>query len=91
MADKYLGRDDSPFGDEIWGKLDEVVVAAAKSQLSGRRLLDMQGPYGLGLKSLPLADKVVSEGPVKLISGDVLPHSVDRNRFHPRRARSGYV
>lgn len=72
MANKYLGRDDAPFGDEIWAKLDDVVISAAKSQLSGRRLLDVEGPYGLALKSIPLHDQVVTEDDVTITSSKIL-------------------
>ena len=73
MANKYLGREDAPFGDEIWSKLDDVVISVARGRLSGRKLLDIEGPYGLELKSVPLVDKVVSENGAKLLSADVLP------------------
>ena len=45
MANKYQAREDAPFGDEIWDKLDDVVLSAAKGQLSARRILDIEGPY----------------------------------------------
>jgi uncharacterized linocin/CFP29 family protein len=61
MSEKYLHRDDAPFGDKVWEKIDEAVIGAAKSQLSGRRLLPIQGPYGLGLKNLPTGDRPVDE------------------------------
>ena len=73
MANKYLGREDAPFGDEIWSKLDEAVVSIARSRLSGRKLLDIEGPYGLELKSVPLVDKIISENGAKLLSADILP------------------
>lgn len=73
MPNKYLARDDAPFGDEIWSKLDEIVVSAAKTQLSGRRILDIEGPYGLGLKSVPLHDDVVVENEVTVSSSRILP------------------
>ncbi len=56
MANDYLAREDAPFGEDLWHKLDETMIAAAKSQLAGRRLLDIEGPYGLGLKAIPLSD-----------------------------------
>ena len=61
MSEKYLHRDDVPFGDKVWEKIDETVVGAAKNQLCGRRLLHTQGPYGLGLKALPSGDRTVEE------------------------------
>ncbi len=62
MPNKYLGRDGAPFGEEVWAVLDAVMVEAAKAQLAGRRLLPLEGPYGLGLKAIPLSDEEVSSG-----------------------------
>ncbi len=56
MANKYLGREDAPISAAVWEKLDAVMIEAAKSQLVGRRLLHIEGPYGLGLKAIPLED-----------------------------------
>jgi uncharacterized linocin/CFP29 family protein len=53
MSDKFLHRDDAPFDAGTWDAVDGAVVGAAKSQLAGRRLLHVDGPYGLGLKTLP--------------------------------------
>jgi len=73
MAGKFLGREDAPFDEKTWAALDEVVTSAAKSQLSARRLLDIEGPYGLATKSVPLEDKTVAEGDARLASSKVLP------------------
>ncbi len=62
MTNKYLAREDAPFGSEIWEKLDAAMIQAAKQQLSGRRLLEIEGPFGLGLKSIPLADVKGDDG-----------------------------
>ncbi len=59
-AEQYLHRGDAPFGAEVWQKIDTAVVEAARSQLSGRRLLHTMGPHGLGLKTLPFGDSPVS-------------------------------
>lgn len=53
----YLDRAAAPFGGEVWAKIDETVVAAARSQLTGRRLLEIEGPHGLGLKSIAGPDE----------------------------------
>jgi uncharacterized linocin/CFP29 family protein len=53
---KFLHREDAPFEKKVWERIDEVVVAAAKSQLSARRILHVEGPYGLGLKFLSGSD-----------------------------------
>jgi uncharacterized linocin/CFP29 family protein len=70
MANKYLAREDTPFGSEIWELLDGAMKEAAESQLIGRRLLDVEGPFGLGLKSVPLGDAETESG---FIASQVLP------------------
>lgn len=70
MANKYLAREDAPFGSDIWEALDEAMAEAAKAQLVGRRLLELEGPYGLGLKSVPLKDETTESG---LIAATTLP------------------
>lgn len=70
MSKKYLGREDAPFGADIWEILDDALKQTAASQLVGRRLLDVEGPFGLGLKSVPLGDQETDSG---LIAGQVLP------------------
>ena len=70
MANKYLAREDAPSGSEVWNALDEAMVEAAKGLLVGRRVLELEGPYGLGLKSVPLKDETTESG---LISGKTLP------------------
>ncbi len=62
MPNKYLGRDGAPFGEEVWAALDAAMVEAAKAQLAGRRLLPLEGPYGLGLKAIPLPEEEVASG-----------------------------
>lgn len=62
MASKYLAREDAPFGSETWEMLDTAMVEAAKGQLVGRRLLHVEGPFGLGLKVVPLQDVETEAG-----------------------------
>ncbi len=47
-----LNRDQAPFPGDIWTKIDTAAVTAAKSWLTARRFLDVEGPYGLGLTAL---------------------------------------
>ena len=70
MANRYLAREDTPFGEAIWEILDGAMKQAAESLLVGRRLLDVEGPFGLGLKSVPLADEEIESG---LVASQVLP------------------
>ena len=45
MASDYLTRDDAPFGEEIFAKLDGIVASVASAQLSARRLLGHRGTF----------------------------------------------
>jgi uncharacterized linocin/CFP29 family protein len=70
MANKYLAREDAPFESAVWELLDTTMKQVAKGQLVGRRLLETEGPYGLGLKAVPLPDRETESG---LIASQVLP------------------
>lgn len=70
MPNKYLARENAPFGPETWELLDAAMVEAARNQLVGRRLLHVEGPFGLGLKIVPLQDVEVEPG---LIATEFLP------------------
>jgi len=61
MSEKFLHRSEAPFSDKVWQAIDEAVVEAAKTQLTARRLLSIEGPYGLGLKAIPGPDVPVDE------------------------------
>ena len=78
MDGNYLGRDDAPIGVETWGLLDTVMVGAAKGILSGRRLLGISGPYGLGLKSIPMSD---GKGRKGFITSECVPIPLLQVRF----------
>jgi uncharacterized linocin/CFP29 family protein len=62
MENVYLGRKDAPIGADTWKLLDNTMIEAAKSQLAGRRLITLEGPYGYGLKGIPLSDCELEEG-----------------------------
>ena len=77
MELKYLGREDAPIAPETWKLLDTIMVDAAKTILTGRRLLNIEGPFGLGLKGFPLEDCTVAE--CRLVSKFVPVHMISRN------------
>ena len=85
MSEKYLHRDDAPFGDDVWEKIDHAVIGAAKSQLSGRRILPTKGPFGLGLKAIPFGDtssegKGIIDG-VSMSASCVIPLAMIQSEF----------
>ncbi|HVP94886.1 MAG TPA: family 1 encapsulin nanocompartment shell protein [Methanoregulaceae archaeon] len=56
MSHHYLGREEAPIAESTWNTIDNVVTETAKSILSGRKLLGIEGPFGFGLKAVPLSD-----------------------------------
>lgn len=84
MSEKYLHRDSAPFSNTVWDKIDEAVVASAKSQICGRRLINIQGPYGLGLKAIPGGDKSLEDktsGSAKMTAPCVIPLAMIMSEF----------
>jgi uncharacterized linocin/CFP29 family protein len=76
MADNYLARSDVPFSGKVWEKIDEIVTGAAKSQLTARKLLYIEGPYGLGFKTLSGPDREVKgkgEGVLRVMTSETIP------------------
>ena len=55
MPHSYLMRRDTPLEEKTWNFLDSTMLYAAKSYLTGRKLLPIDGPYGFWLKAVPLA------------------------------------
>ena len=70
MENDYLGRREAPISAEVWKLLDTTMIEAAKSQLAGRRLISIEGPFGFGLKVIPLSDSEIAEG---ITSSPVIP------------------
>lgn len=46
----------APFGAEILTKIESAAVAAAREILTGRRILEVEGPYGLGLTTVEVGN-----------------------------------
>ncbi len=78
MANKYLSREDAPIEARTWEILDRTMLEAAKSVLSSRRILNIDGPYGLGLKAVPLSDPEMESAPVTSL---VMQHALISKSF----------
>ncbi len=50
-----LDRDSAPLTGEEWKRMDEVVVKTARSKLVGRKMIEVLGPLGPGVYSMPHA------------------------------------
>jgi len=49
----FLGHAENPLREEEWARLNETVVQVARRNLVGRRILDLYGPLGAGVQSVP--------------------------------------
>ena len=78
MANVYFGREDAPIEAATWKLLDDAMVRAAKSQIAGRRVLPIEGPYGFGLKLIPMGDYAVEDG---IIGSTAIPLTMIRTEF----------
>lgn len=52
----YLNRGQAPFSAEIWQEIDNAAVEAARQRLTGRRFLDIEGPFGAGLTTIEVGN-----------------------------------
>jgi uncharacterized linocin/CFP29 family protein len=50
---EYLQREQAPFEPAEWAAIDQAVVRTAQSVLVGRRFINLVGPFGPGVESLP--------------------------------------
>jgi uncharacterized linocin/CFP29 family protein len=72
----YLNRKGSPLDDGLWARIDEAAVAAARAMLTGRRFLDVDGPYGAGLTNLEVGNDDFCRQPEADEAGAVLGRAV---------------
>jgi len=72
----YLNRAQAPFGDAIWELIDEAAVGAARSRLTARRFLDVDGPYGPGLTTIEVGSDGYCRQPAPEEAGSVIGRAV---------------
>ena len=51
-----LNRGLAPFPAEVWKMIDDAAVGAARDRLTGRRFLDLEGPFGVGLTAIEVGN-----------------------------------
>ena len=61
MSDLMM-RSAAPIGEELWAKIDEMVITVVKKTLVGRRFLPMVGPLGWGVEMAPSFGFTVAAG-----------------------------
>ena len=80
-----LNRAQAPFGAAVWRLIDEAAVAAARERLTGRRFLEIEGPFGTGLTAIEVGnDEYCREpqpGEAGAVFGRALPVPMLRKSF----------
>jgi uncharacterized linocin/CFP29 family protein len=51
-----LNRNPAQLPDTIWRAVEEAAIGAARERLTGRRFLDLQGPFGIGLTAIEVGN-----------------------------------
>jgi uncharacterized linocin/CFP29 family protein len=68
----YLNRSQAPFSADVWKEIDAAAVRAARDRLTGRRFLDIEGPFGIGLTTIEVGNDEYCREPVAGEAGAVL-------------------
>jgi len=68
----FLSREGAPIPAELWEKIDQAVVSAARKVLTGRRFISIYGPLGAGVQSISvdnISELDETEGCISVIKG----------------------
>ena len=80
-----LNRANAPFPASLWKDIEAAAVEAAREQLTGRRFLDLEGPFGTGLTTIEVGndDYCRQPGPDEAgaIMGRAIPLPMIRKSF----------
>lgn len=79
-----LNRAQAPFPAEIWEHIDAALIDAAKPMLTGRRFIDLEGPFGPGMTALELgSEEAIADG-----GGDEASATISRAASVPMLRKS---
>lgn len=72
----YLNRNTSPFSADLWRQFDKTAVKSVRDMLTGRRFLDVDGPYGVGLNTVEIGNDRFCRQPAADEAGAVMGHAI---------------
>ena len=72
----YLHRDQAELPSSLWREIDEAAVKAARDRLTGRRFLDLEGPFGVGLTSIEVGNDDYCRQPGPEEAGAVMGRAI---------------
>lgn len=79
----FLEHEESPLSSEEWSRLNETVIQVARRTLVGRRFIDLYGPLGAGVQTIPQDEFAGGSAGAVDIVGEAETAKVfpDRRRF----------
>ena len=78
----------APFSSDILEKIEAAAVAAARDLLTGRRILEVEGPYGLGLTTVEVGNDELCRQPEPDEASAVMSRAVSMPMIYRRFALS---
>lgn len=80
---QFLGHEENPLRPDEWTRLTETVVEVARRSLVCRRFIDLYGPLGAGVQTVPYDEfRGADGGAVDLVGeADTTPVFSDRRQF----------
>jgi uncharacterized linocin/CFP29 family protein len=72
----YLNRHAAPCSEDVWQRIDDAAVDDARDVLTGRRFLDVNGPYGVGLTSVEVGNDDYCRQPAAEEAGAVMGRAI---------------
>ena len=67
-----LNREQAPFSGKLWDAIDKTAAQAARDRLTGRRFLDLEGPFGVGLTAIEVGQDDYCRQPAPDEAGQIL-------------------
>lgn len=72
----YLHRGQANLPASLWQEIDEAATKAARDKLTGRRFLDLEGPFGPGLTSIEIGNDDYCRQPKEGEAGAVMGRAI---------------
>lgn len=72
----YLNRNYATFPNELWDEIDSEAAKSAGDLLTGRRFLDVEGPFGVGLTSIEIGADDFCRQPEPGEAGAIVSHAI---------------
>ena len=73
-----------PLSPEMMSKIEQAAVSAARDILSARRIIDVEGPYGLGLTTVEVGNDDLCRQPAPNEASAVLSHALSLPMIYRR-------